>query len=142
MSYSSPRVLTPKAASRKRKEMESVHIATSSSSLTSVTPAVSVPKPTTTSYKGPGQHQPSSNRLLAGYMALEFLSKGTLLGQRFEPARAEPRRDKPSQSSEGDPSGKPKPQCYADVSALLMSEGGAHIPGVVNPTQLARWIRM
>ncbi|KAL8142808.1 hypothetical protein V2J09_015840 [Rumex salicifolius] len=72
-----------------------------------------------------------SNRLLAGYMAHEFLTQGTLLGQIFDPARAEavpvstpaPSRDK----------------TYGEVSCLVKAEG-AHIPGIVNPTQLARWI--
>ncbi|GAB4850868.1 hypothetical protein Ancab_030169 [Ancistrocladus abbreviatus] len=126
----------------------------------------------------------SSNRLLAGYMAYEFLTKGTLLGQKFDPARAEavpvsvPEQKKKliqgvnnsgntssssnsgnSESGSGvgactgtEPSEKKSPaaaaakpapqrQSYAEVANLLKTDG-AHIPGIVNPTQLARWIRI
>ncbi|KAF5950685.1 hypothetical protein HYC85_012678 [Camellia sinensis] len=122
------RVLTP-GASRKRKEMD-----------TTTTPAEPV----------------ASNRLLAGYMAYEFLSKGTLFGQKWDPARAEAvapvssvgesRRTKPekkSQSVEAEPSGKVKQhyESYGDVARLLKGDG-AHVAEIFNPTQLARWIQM
>lgn len=93
-----------------------------------------------------------SNRLLAGYMAYEFLTRGTLFGQRFDPARpesvpvsaAEPKRK--SNQTEPDLGGKrPKLEpnrSYTEVAELLKGDGGAHIPGVVNPTQLSRWIQM
>lgn len=88
----------------------------------------------------------SSNRLLAGYMAHEFLTKGTLFGQKFDPARAEavpvsaaePKRK--SGQTGFEPGMKPN-RSYADVAQLLKADG-AHIPGIVNPTQLARWIQM
>uniref|UniRef100_A0A803LMM9 Embryo sac development arrest 6 n=2 Tax=Chenopodium quinoa TaxID=63459 RepID=A0A803LMM9_CHEQI len=94
----------------------------------------------------PGSGPGSSNRLLAGYMAHEFLTKGTLFGQKFDPARAEavpvsaaePKR-KPGQTGFG--SGVKPNRSYADVAQLLKSDG-THIPGIVNPTQLARWIQM
>ncbi|KAK9724269.1 hypothetical protein RND81_05G059900 [Saponaria officinalis] len=105
----------------------------------------------TTSYPGSSRVVPepglgSSNRVLAGYMAYEFLTKGTLFGQKFDPARAEaipvsaaePKR-KPGSS---EPVGVKPSRSYAEVAQLLKGEGGAHIPGVVNPTQLARWIQM
>ncbi|KAM0941908.1 hypothetical protein DsansV1_C15g0132631 [Dioscorea sansibarensis] len=84
----------------------------------------------------------STNWVLAGYLAHEFLSKGTLLG-----------RVCGSDLSPPDPVTKlnPKPELekskakarreYADV-AKLMKVDGVHIPGIVNPTQLAQWLRM
>ncbi|KAL2230101.1 uncharacterized protein LOC105171759 [Sesamum indicum] len=159
MSYQARRILTP-GASRKRKEREVFYPSTSSKSLpppTAVSRGVSGAYPATTSSRAAEQQQPpplSSNRLLAGYMAYEFLSKGTLFGQKFDPARAEAvpvnsadsKRNRQSQSqvqpsAEAEPSMKSKPQSYAEVANLLKSDG-AHIPGVVNPTQLARWIQM
>ncbi|GAB4843098.1 hypothetical protein Ancab_013077 [Ancistrocladus abbreviatus] len=126
----------------------------------------------------------SSNRLLAGYMAYEFLTKGTLLGQKFDPAleeavpvaASEPKKkliqsvnnnnnnNNNSSSSSSSSSGnsesasrvgagaqasvkkssaasKPLQQSYAEVANLLKTDG-AHISGIVNPTQLARWIQM
>lgn len=94
------------------------------------------------------------NPLLAGYMAYEFLTKGTLLGQKLDPARAkavpvntlaaESKKRKPS-PDEGEPgrNGKVKPQSqnYVELASLLRSDG-THIPGIVNPTQLAQWIQM
>ncbi|KNA24136.1 hypothetical protein SOVF_018670 [Spinacia oleracea] len=88
----------------------------------------------------------SSNRLLAGYMAHEFLSKGTLFGQKFDPARAEAvpvsaaeLKRRPVQT--GFETGFKPNRSYADVAQLLKGDG-AHIPGIVNPTQLTRWIQM
>ncbi|GFP83388.1 hypothetical protein PHJA_000482200 [Phtheirospermum japonicum] len=72
-------------------------------------------------------------------MAHEFLTKGTLFGQKFDSARADAVPVQPGKEAE--PSGKPKPQSYAEVANLLKSER-SHIPGIVNPTQLARWIQM
>lgn len=152
MSYQSRRILTP-GASRKRKEMEAFHPSTLSKPLvppTSVARAVSGTHLATTSSKGAEPQPQTSNRLLAGYMAYEFLTKGTLFGQKFDPGRAEAmpvnlaesKRNRLSQpSKEAEPSGKTKPQSYAEVANLMKSEG-VHIPGVVNPTQLARWIQM
>ncbi|KAK4427834.1 hypothetical protein Salat_1552400 [Sesamum alatum] len=161
MSYQSRRILTPGGASRKRKEREVFYSATSSKSLpppTAVSRGVSGAHPATTSSRAAEQQPLSSNRLLAGYMAYEFLTKGTLFGQKFDPARAEAvpvnsadsKRNRQTQSqsqslvqpsAEAEPSVKSKPQSYAEVANLLKSDG-AHIPGVVNPTQLARWIQM
>lgn len=155
MSYHSRRILSS-GASRKRKEREVIYSSTSPKPLiplTAVSRAVSVTNRATTSFKAAEKQQPvSSNRLLAGYMAYEFLTKGTFLGQKFDPARAEavpvntadPKRIKQIQaqpSQQAELSGKSKPQCYAEVSHLLRSDG-VHIPGVVNPTQLARWLQL
>ncbi|XP_021752242.1 uncharacterized protein LOC110717785 [Chenopodium quinoa] len=93
---------------------------------------------------GSGSGPVSSNRLLAGYMAHEFLTKGTLFGQKFDPARAEavpvqPLSPKESRVRPG--LGRVANRSYADVAQLLKGDG-THIPGIVNPTQLARWIQM
>ncbi|KAL6526618.1 hypothetical protein OROGR_015708 [Orobanche gracilis] len=146
MSYHSRRILTP-GASRKRKEMEALQSSTSSKTFippTSVNRSVSFTSHgTTSSSKGAEQQPMPSNRLLAGYMAYEFLTKGTLLRQSFDPARAEAKRNKLCQPSEAEPSGKskPTPPSYSEVASLLKT-AGVHIPGIVNPTQLSRWIEM
>ncbi|KAL0322550.1 UNVERIFIED_CONTAM: hypothetical protein Sangu_1874300 [Sesamum angustifolium] len=143
-------------ASRKRKEMEAFYSSTLSKPLvppTAVTRAVSWTNPATTSCKGAEQQPLSSNRLLAGYMAYEFLTKGTLFGQKFDPARAgavpvssaESKRSRLSvihtqPCTESEPSGKSKPQGYAEVAQLFRARGPHS--RVVNPTQLARWIHM
>ncbi|KAL3812448.1 hypothetical protein ACJIZ3_013716 [Penstemon smallii] len=150
MSYHSRRTFTPET-SRKRKERETFYSSTSSKPLVPQT-AVRFTNPSATaSFKGAEQQTASSNRLLAGYMAYEFLTNGTLLGQKFDPARAEAvplnsaeskrNRSQSITTSEAEPSGKSKPQSYAEVANLLKSDG-ACIPGVVNPTQLAKWIQM
>ncbi|KAJ1271850.1 hypothetical protein BS78_06G157400 [Paspalum vaginatum] len=80
----------------------------------------------------------NGNKLLAGHLAHEFLAHGTLLGQRIEPSRAgaAPAHQAPAARAEPDPKRR-----YAEVSWLLMTSG-AHIPGVVNPTQLGRWLKI
>ncbi|KZV34010.1 Embryo sac development arrest 6 [Dorcoceras hygrometricum] len=146
MSYHASRLLAP-GASRKRKEMESPHGPTSLKPLGQQT-AVS---PTATSFRGGGDPKPlaSNNRLLAGYMAYEFLTKGTLLGEKFDPARAEAVQlsknkqvqDPAGTATEAEGRGQTKPHGYVEVASLLRSDG-VHIPGIVNPTQLGRWIQM
>ncbi|CAK7349314.1 unnamed protein product [Dovyalis caffra] len=60
----------------------------------------------------------SSNQLLAGYLAHEYLTKGTFFGQPWDPARAEavpvssgvdPIPDKPSHGAESESTGKAEP---------------------------------
>lgn len=89
-----------------------------------------------------------SNQLLAGYLAHEFLNKGTLLGELWNPARAqagpfpaqstEPRKTKPSHDIE--PSDH-KRRRYMEVANILRVDG-AHLPGIVNPSQLARSVKL
>ncbi|MQM01693.1 hypothetical protein Taro_034446 [Colocasia esculenta] len=97
----------------------------------------------------PAQAQPAfagGNRLLAGYLAHEFLTKGTLFGKRWghpaarpsPPARPHPEAKEPIQQEQQP--GK-SPMAYAEVAQLLKTEE-AHLPGVVNPTQLARWLQL
>ncbi|GAA0146153.1 hypothetical protein LIER_06175 [Lithospermum erythrorhizon] len=90
--------------------------------------------------------KPSHNHLLAGYLAHEFLSKGTLFGQTWDPARAEAipvggsSRVKQKQKRkiiEVDD----RYVRYKEVTEILKSEG-AHIPGIVNPTQLGRFLQL
>ncbi|RRT57540.1 hypothetical protein B296_00019213 [Ensete ventricosum] len=79
------------------------------------------------------------NRLLAGCLAHEFLTRGTLFEKRWEANGSEPENKFACpilSSADAEP-----PSSYAGVSYLLKAEG-ARIPGVVNPSQLARWLRM
>ncbi|KAK6239033.1 hypothetical protein QUC31_004502 [Theobroma cacao] len=94
-------------------------------------------------------HPVHSNQLLAGYLAHEFLTRGTLFGQPQLTA-AESRKGireeaEPSERSRaGDAEPKPKEekhQRYVEVASLLKTDG-AHIPGIVNPSQLARFLQM
>ena len=78
------------------------------------------------------------NKLLAGYLAHEFLRRGTLLGERrLEPPGPGRKEKEPALAV---PAPEPSRR-YAEVSRLLMA-GGARIPGVVNPSQLGRWLRI
>lgn len=138
MSYHSRRILTP-GASRKRKEREALYSLKPSAS-TAPAPAP-VPAPDPAQASKPSELK-SSNRLLAGYMAYEFLTRGTLLGQKFDPARAEAVPVGSESKREAEPSVKKKGhQSYGEVANILKTEG-THIPDIVNPTQLARWIQM
>ncbi|KAF5741831.1 hypothetical protein HS088_TW10G00837 [Tripterygium wilfordii] len=120
-----------------------------------------LPKPTTdVSFDKPTPTTPEpikSNQLLAGYLAHEFLSKGTLFGQPFDPAetRAEivAKKEKVMSSRKAEPSrggseggrvepSKDKCERYVEISDLLRRGKGAHIQGIVNPTQLARFLHM
>ncbi|KAF5726994.1 hypothetical protein HS088_TW22G00680 [Tripterygium wilfordii] len=108
-----------------------------------------LPNPTTAGEK-PTLEQAKSNQLLAGYLAHEFLSKGTLFGQPFDPAAARAeivaKKDKVISSQRAEPEPEPEPRkdkCerYVEISGLLKREG-AHIQGIVNPTQLACFLQM
>ncbi|MFS7948992.1 hypothetical protein Hanom_Chr06g00566311 [Helianthus anomalus] len=70
----------------------------------------------------------SSNKLLAGYMAYEFLTNRTVLGHKFGTDSSETTMF----------SGNER---YEQITSLLMvkTEGGDRILGVVNPTELHRW---
>lgn len=81
-----------------------------------------------------------SNWLLAGYMAHEFLTCGTMLGRKLYPGWAEvgPLVSPPSPQHR---EAKKARQSYSDVAGVFKTDGN-HVPGVVNPTQLAKWIQM
>ncbi|KAL4190454.1 hypothetical protein AMTRI_Chr07g24870 [Amborella trichopoda] len=70
------------------------------------------------------------NRLLACYLAHEFLSRGTLFGRSW--SRAEPSHVR--RGGDGDR------QIYANVAEMMKSDD-VHLSGIVNPTQLASWLR-
>ncbi|XP_028765518.1 uncharacterized protein LOC114723504 [Neltuma alba] len=97
----------------------------------------------------PGSEPPaSSNQLLAGYLAHEFLTRGTLFGQPWDPPyRAEggPTEKLKGQvtGSEGEEAKAPpeKRERYIEVADLLKEEG-PHLPGIVNPTQLGRFLQL
>ncbi|KAK9281742.1 hypothetical protein L1049_004647 [Liquidambar formosana] len=90
----------------------------------------------------------SSNQLIAGYLAHEFLTRGTLLGERWDQARAEGclvsdsdgwlKKVKPRLSQLAEPVME-KRERYAEVANLLKTDG-AQLLGIVNPTQLAMWL--
>ncbi|XP_015875025.1 uncharacterized protein LOC107411873 [Ziziphus jujuba] len=142
MSNHPRRILTPGAStSRKRKEREAHY--SLKPSIQSASSAAAAKEPA------------ASNRLLAGYMAYEFLTKGTLLGQKFDPGRAEAvpvgshgggewrktTTTKMEVKTEASLSMKKEHESYGEVASILKADG-VHIPGIVNPTQLARWIQM
>ncbi|MCH91364.1 putative embryo sac development arrest 6 [Trifolium medium] len=94
-----------------------------------------------------------SNKLLAGYLAHEFLTKGTLFGQMFDPTID--RVDSAANSIVGSavdstaeqdaeltrPNVRKDHESYGEVASIV-KRNGTHIKGIVNPTQLSRWIRM
>ncbi|KAE8679645.1 methylesterase 17-like [Hibiscus syriacus] len=98
-----------------------------------------------------------SNQLLAGYLAHEYLTRGTLFGQTWDPARPPPTASESSRGIGEDVDlnersvaekveQKPEPReekrrRYVEVASLLKKDG-AHIPGIVNPSQLARFLHM
>ncbi|KAL5207823.1 hypothetical protein ABZP36_032258 [Zizania latifolia] len=75
-----------------------------------------------------------SFKLMAGYLAHEFLRFGTLLGERPEAS------GKDAAEARAGPATDPSTR-YAEASVLLMA-GGARVPGVVNPSQLGHWLRI
>ncbi|EFH68451.1 hypothetical protein ARALYDRAFT_470377 [Arabidopsis lyrata subsp. lyrata] len=85
----------------------------------------------------------SNQLMLAGYLSHEFLTNGTLFGEQWNPARAqaEPRKVKPSHIIGPAEESEPKRKRYVEVANLLRSDG-AHLPGIVNPTQLARFLKL
>ncbi|XP_050251798.1 uncharacterized protein LOC126698536 [Quercus robur] len=102
----------------------------------------------------------SSNRILAGYLAHEFLTRGTLFGQQWDPTSTnqneavskkaeEEKIPKPSGEAEGqveEEEGDDQQQRqqqekerYVELANLLKT-GGAHLAGIVNPTQLTHFL--
>lgn len=92
-----------------------------------------MPPPTPPFPKGGGG---SSFKLMAGYLAHEFLRSGTLLGE-----RPESNSKAPAPAASAGPAAPDPRTRYAEASLLLMA-GGARVPGVVNPTQLGHWLRI
>ncbi|GJM84784.1 hypothetical protein PR202_ga00489 [Eleusine coracana subsp. coracana] len=75
---------------------------------------------------GPPEPPAGGNRLLAGYLAHEFLSSGTVLGERHGVVAGTEARGRAAAAG-------------YDAVAVLVQHGGARVPGVVNPAQLAAW---
>ncbi|XP_013596972.1 PREDICTED: uncharacterized protein LOC106305151 isoform X1 [Brassica oleracea var. oleracea] len=83
----------------------------------------------------------TSNCLLAGYMAQELLTCGTMLGRKLYPGWAEVGPlDSPSQKHR-EVKKKAAHHSYSKVANVFKTDG-THAPGVVNPTQLAKWIQI
>ncbi|XP_028758311.1 uncharacterized protein LOC114717356 [Neltuma alba] len=94
---------------------------------------------------GKGLEPTSSTQLLAGFLAHEFLTRGTLFGEPWDPFRAaegpteaDKRKGKSSQTREAEPE---KQERYAELADLLRASG-THVPGIVNPTQLSRFLHL
>uniref|UniRef100_A0A5B6YWF9 Embryo sac development arrest 6 n=1 Tax=Davidia involucrata TaxID=16924 RepID=A0A5B6YWF9_DAVIN len=145
------RFLTP----NKRKERDHFDVHALKPSTTKIA-RPSVPIAGSTSTPKAASEPVSNNQLLAGYLAHEFLTKGTLFGEPWDPARAEAvpvsvastdlRKMKSSQKAKAEPSVKAelqmeKYQRYAEVADLLKTDE-AHLPGIVNPSQLARFFQL
>ncbi|KAG6507064.1 uncharacterized protein LOC121982962 [Zingiber officinale] len=82
----------------------------------------------------------SDNRLLAGLLAHEFLTRGSLFGSRWDLTRSAPPEPDRKEKKDIGLLPPPPPVRYAEASHLVM-RGGAHVAGVVNPTQLGRWLQ-
>lgn len=148
------RVLTPTGTSNKRKERDETF---DRPKPIPAPPLNKLPKPDRPISLPLTEAKPSSNQLLAGYLAHEFLTKGTLLGQPWAPPKG---KSLSTSTEDGGEEGEPtattttaaaaKPcrkttaeerERYAEVAGLLKG-GGTHFPGVVNPTQLARFLHL
>lgn len=128
--------MVPPAESRKRKEREVVfHYNNNNRTTTEVT---AKQKPSIPAAANKGAEPLINNRLLAGCMAYEFLTKGTLLGNMYNPAG---RAVASAAGAKLEARGVKDPEQYGEVASILKTEG-THIPSIVNPTQLARWIQM
>jgi len=77
-----------------------------------------------------GSYPSLNNTLFAGYLAYEFLTKGTLMGRQMRLMSSS--RNEPLQQ---------KYNRYVEVSHLLKSDG-THFRDIVNPTQLGRELRL
>ncbi|KAE7997862.1 hypothetical protein FH972_002461 [Carpinus fangiana] len=140
------RVLTPNATNNKRKDREREEFDALKPPPTPTT-TTKLPKPDAPKAE---PISPSSNQLLAGYLAHEFLNKGTLFGQLWDPVENEvvpaspKKRAKPSRNGKADEPSRGQLedyQRYVEVASLLKTDG-AHLPGIVNPTQLACFLQM
>ncbi|RZB72210.1 uncharacterized protein LOC114380933 [Glycine soja] len=145
------RVLTPSGPSNKRKERDEPFDRPKS---IPAPPINKLPKPDKP-IPWPISEPKPSNQLLAGYLAHEFLTKGTLLGQPWAPPKGKSSVSTEDGGEEGEPTTTAataaatpcrkttaeERERYAEVAGLLKG-GGTHFPGVVNPTQLARFLHL
>ncbi|RDX75675.1 hypothetical protein CR513_44416, partial [Mucuna pruriens] len=120
---------TGDSSGSKRKERDRGIPRPKSSPTPSITKLLKQDKPNSESE--PGEKGPDpvpTQMLLAGYLAHEFLSKGTLLGRQWGQS-----------PSPQDESQQQKYQRYVELTLLLKTEG-AHLFDIVNPTQLAHFL--
>ncbi|XVF21538.1 hypothetical protein REPUB_Repub12eG0098600 [Reevesia pubescens] len=132
--------------SNKRKERDDFDL----KHLTPPPPPTKSPKPALPLAASNKAAQPLlSNQLMAGYLAHEFLTRGTVFGQPWDPAvesregiREETEPSERSRAGDAEPEPrKDKHQRYVEVTSLLKTDE-AHIPGILNPSQLARLLQM
>ncbi|KAL0884433.1 hypothetical protein Bca101_008414 [Brassica carinata] len=104
------------------------------------------PPVNSTTCKSPIAAEPvgSNQLILAGYLSHEFLNNGTLFGEQWDPARpqagpTESKKLKRSHIAEPAEDTEPKRKGYVEVANLLRADG-AHLPCIVNPAQLARFL--
>ena len=88
----------------------------------------------------------ASGQLLVGYLAHEFLTKGTLLGQLWDPTARSADEAPAVEKSPDRREAEAEPQYeklarYVEVADLLKTDG-AQLAGIVNPTQLARFLQL
>ncbi|ERN18901.1 hypothetical protein AMTR_s00067p00165630 [Amborella trichopoda] len=81
-----------------------------------------------------------ANRILAYYLAHEFLSHGSLFGLTWSRAAGSSLADldEPRYSTRSSPRSR---EIYADVASIVKSED-VHLPGIVNPIQLSHWLEL
>ncbi|XP_023908974.2 uncharacterized protein LOC112020653 [Quercus suber] len=159
------RVLTPNATTtttssattinnNKRKEREKEKEGFNGATITKI------PKTATTTARAGGiglaELVFSSNKILAGYLAHEFLTRGTLFGQQWDPTSTNQNEavskkaeevKQPSGEAEGqveeeggdDQQRQQEKERYVELANLLKT-GGVHLAGIVNPTQLTHFL--
>ncbi|KAK9993382.1 hypothetical protein SO802_023085 [Lithocarpus litseifolius] len=163
------RVLTPNATAtttssattinNKRKEREKEKEGFNAATITKI-PKTATAATTTARAGGIGLAELvfSSNQILAGYLAHEFLTKGTLFGQQWDPTSTNQNEAVSKKAEEEKPSGEAEGQVeeeggdeqqqqqrqqekerYVELANLLKT-GGAHLAGIVNPTQLTHFL--
>ncbi|CAH8323250.1 unnamed protein product [Eruca vesicaria subsp. sativa] len=81
-----------------------------------------------------------SKQLLAGYLAHEYLNKGTFFGEQWNPTRSESESRKSEAMDEIEVS-EHKRRRYVEVADILKVDG-AFMPGIINPSQLAQSLKL
>ncbi|KAK7267428.1 hypothetical protein RIF29_20102 [Crotalaria pallida] len=150
------RVLTPSGTTNKRKERDDPFERPKPITTKLPKSEKPIPRPgseaitssSNSSGGGKGVVEPTpSNHLLAGYLAHEYLTKGTLMGQPWaQPGEKLKGKEEEEENAGGDaavaPCRRSAEERYAEVAGLLKGGGGSHLPGVVNPTQLGRFLHL
>lgn len=81
------------------------------------------------------------NWRLACFLSYEYLSRGTLLGSLWPPqdsnSKSKPMSGSPDENA--DEIRREKERLYATVTGFLR-DGDVHLPGIMNPSQLASWL--